>query len=89
MPDLLSLFPRISVAPSPERLAAGHEAVKNVEDALARLSATDREALILVGVEDMSPQTAAAVCGVSGEVFRQRLSRARTRLTALMGQEGM
>lgn len=52
-----------------------------VESALAALPATYREALLLVGVEGFRPAEAAAVCDISPEAMRQRLSRARALLT--------
>jgi len=48
--------------------------------ALAGLSTTYREVLLLVGIENLTPAEAAAVCGISPEAMRQRLSRARALL---------
>jgi RNA polymerase sigma-70 factor (ECF subfamily) len=39
-----------------------------------------REALVLVGVQEMSHEEAAAICGVPVGTMRARVSRARTRL---------
>jgi RNA polymerase sigma-70 factor (ECF subfamily) len=64
--------------------AARAEEVARLERALARLSAADREALLLVGVEGMAPAVAAKVVGISDLAFRQRLHRARARLGAEM-----
>ncbi len=50
---------------------------RRIEEALAALPAAYREALLLVAVEGMKPAEAAAVCGVTPEAMRQRLSRAR------------
>lgn len=77
--------------PAPERgdspfdEAARSELERRVEVALARLPLPDREVLLLVGVEGMTPQEAAAVCGLSAEALRARLHRARERLAAAMG----
>jgi RNA polymerase sigma-70 factor (ECF subfamily) len=71
-------------APSPARVAEGHELGALLERALASLAAHDREALLLIGVEGMTPADAAAVCGLRPEAFRKRLERARTRLTAAL-----
>lgn len=52
---------------------------------LAMLTCLDREhrvAYILGEVFDLAPATAAAVCGLSGPAYRQRLSRARRQLEA-------
>jgi RNA polymerase sigma-70 factor (ECF subfamily) len=48
--------------------------------ALAKLSAADREALLLVAWEDLTPAAAAASLGISAGAFRVRLHRARRRL---------
>jgi len=52
-----------------------------LETALMRLSSSDREALLLVAWEDLTPQAAAASLGISAAAFRVRLHRARRRLT--------
>lgn len=49
--------------------------------ALARLTAREREALLLVGWDGLGPVQAAQVAGCSPATFRMRLSRARHRLT--------
>ncbi|HEY4830566.1 MAG TPA: sigma-70 family RNA polymerase sigma factor [Solirubrobacteraceae bacterium] len=51
-----------------------------LEDALKSLSAQDREALLLVAWEDLTPTAAAASLGISAAAFRVRLHRARRRL---------
>jgi RNA polymerase sigma-70 factor, ECF subfamily len=48
--------------------------------ALRSLSAHDREALLLVAWEDLTPTAAAASLGISAAAFRVRLHRARRRL---------
>lgn len=55
--------------------------------ALRALSATDREALLLVAWEDLTPAQAANALGVSGAAFRVRLLRARRRLRALLADD--
>jgi RNA polymerase sigma-70 factor (ECF subfamily) len=54
----------------------------NVENALARLRPDDREVLLLVGVEGLEHDVAGAILGIRPAAFRQRLSRARSRLLA-------
>jgi RNA polymerase sigma factor (sigma-70 family) len=78
--QLIGLWP--SGAPSPSPLAAleSSEAEGRLAAALASLPIAQREALLLVGVEGLRPAEAAEVCGVSAEVLRQRLSRARRAL---------
>ena len=50
--------------------------------ALGKLGDADREVLLLAGVDGLDAEAAAAVLGISGVAFRQRLSRARRRLAA-------
>jgi RNA polymerase sigma factor (sigma-70 family) len=52
-----------------------------LEAALGKLGDADRELLLLVAVEGLEPRQAAAVLGISYEALRQRLARARQRLT--------
>jgi RNA polymerase sigma-70 factor (ECF subfamily) len=78
--DLIGLWPTPSPRVSPfERTAAG-ETERRIEAALASLPLIYREALLLVGVEGLSPAEAAAICGVTPETLRQRLHRARALL---------
>ena len=51
--------------------------------AFAALSEDDRETLLLVGWDGLTPQQAADVVGCSANTFAARLSRARRRLTRL------
>jgi RNA polymerase sigma-70 factor, ECF subfamily len=51
-----------------------------LEAALKSLSARDREALLLVAWEDLTPACAAACLGISAAAFRVRLYRARRRV---------
>jgi len=80
IPDLPSLWPSPLAWPSPFDLAAAGELERRVERALSTLSSQYREVLLLVGHEGLSPTDAAAVCGISAEALRQRLSRARAAL---------
>ncbi|HSP91928.1 MAG TPA: RNA polymerase sigma factor [Vicinamibacterales bacterium] len=83
--QLISLWPGGSPRPSPFEEAAARELEGRVERALALLPASHREALLLVGVEGMTPAEAAGVCGLTSEAFRQRLSRARAALDRELG----
>jgi RNA polymerase sigma-70 factor (ECF subfamily) len=78
---LLGLWPSGRTEPSPLVAAEAHEAERRVMHALASLPLTYREALLLVGVEELQPAEAAKICGVSAVTMRQRLSRARALLT--------
>lgn len=76
----LALVPADPGHDVPERLA--------VRAALARLGDLDREVLTLTVWEELRPREVAAVLGVSPEVVRTRLSRARSRLRHLLGDDG-
>lgn len=52
----------------------------DLQTALAGLSPHDREAVLLVAWEDLTPAAAAASLGISAVTFRVRLHRARRRL---------
>lgn len=56
--------------------------------ALRSLSPLDREALLLVAWEDLTPAQAARSLGVSPTAFRVRLLRARRRLKAKLSNSG-
>ena len=70
---------------SPFEAAARAELERRVEAALARLPLRDRELLLLVGVEGLTPSEAAGVCGVPAVTLRARLHRAREKLAAELG----
>jgi RNA polymerase sigma-70 factor (ECF subfamily) len=55
-----------------------------VIEALAEMREGDRELLMLVGMEELTPSEAARVLGVSSVTARTRLHRARRRLRALL-----
>jgi len=75
----LDLWPP-PVAASPFEQAATSELERRIERALSQLPVDAREALLLVGVEGLTPSEAAAVCGLKPEAMRQRLKRARAAL---------
>lgn len=79
-PELLALWPD-EVGRSPLEHAMSNEFERRFDDALAAMPAKYREAVLLVGVEGLRPMDAAAVCGITAEAFRQRLSRARAMLS--------
>jgi RNA polymerase sigma-70 factor (ECF subfamily) len=78
----IGLWPAGQPGPSPFEEAAANEFNRKLEVAIAALPAADREVLLLVAVDGLRPAEAAAVCGISSEALRQRLSRARARLVA-------
>ena len=65
-------------SPAPEHL----ELDPKLGDALRSLSSTDREALLLVAWEDLTPTQAARSLGIRPAAFRVRLLRVRRRLQA-------
>jgi RNA polymerase sigma factor (sigma-70 family) len=65
-------------APAPDL----HELDQQLEQALRSLRPLDREALILIAWEDLSPSQAAHSLGLNPTAFRVRLLRARNRLRA-------
>jgi RNA polymerase sigma-70 factor, ECF subfamily len=59
----------------------GLELDPELEEALRALSESDREALLLIACDDLTPAMAAASLGISQTAFRVRLHRARRRLS--------
>ena len=78
--DMIGLWPLGTPRPSPFDASVASETGQHLDAALAALPALYREALLLVGFDDMRPAEAALVCGITPEAMRQRLSRARTML---------
>lgn len=78
MADVIGLWPLGTPRPSPFDTTVANETGRRVDAAIAALPAAHREALLLVVVEGMKPAEAAAVCGITPEAMRQRLSRARS-----------
>jgi RNA polymerase sigma-70 factor (ECF subfamily) len=62
---------------------------EELRSALAKLSADQREALILVGASGFSCEEAAKICGCAPGTIKSRVNRARTRLASLMAVEGV
>lgn len=78
---------RTEVAAHPDRGREASEALR----AMAGLGEEDRELLLLVSWEGLSPKEAGKVLGISSLAARSRLHRARRRLRALLegpGPEG-
>jgi len=82
---LIGFWPGGSRRPSPFEETAARELEQRVERGLAALPLTYREALLLVAAEGLTPAEAAAICGLTPEAFRQRLSRARAALDRELG----
>jgi RNA polymerase sigma-70 factor (ECF subfamily) len=73
-------------ATSPERLAEASDDRRLLEASLAAIAATDREVLLLIGAEGLSPAEAAALCGLKPGTLRKRLERPRTRFAQALGR---
>jgi RNA polymerase sigma factor (sigma-70 family) len=73
----------------PEPEAAVESADPAVTRALGTLSERDREALLLVAWEDLSPARAAEALGISPVAFRVRLLRARRRFARSLAADGL
>ncbi|TXG76556.1 MAG: sigma-70 family RNA polymerase sigma factor [Rhodocyclaceae bacterium] len=58
--------------------------LRDLDRALSRLSAEQREVLLLVGLEDLSYEEAARIVGTPIGTVMSRLSRGRERLRALL-----
>ncbi len=69
---------------TPEASASSSQEAAALERAYAQLPLKYAEALALVAGEGFEPSEAAAVLGIKPEAFRQRLSRARDQLKAMM-----
>jgi RNA polymerase sigma-70 factor (ECF subfamily) len=74
---VIALWPCRLDRSSPFEAAAANELQRRIERALASMPLASREALLLVAVAGLDQTDAAAVCGITPEAFRQRLSRAR------------
>lgn len=59
---------------------------REIRRVLDRLPTADRELILLVAWDDLSPADAAAVMGLTPGAARTRLHRARTRLSDLLGR---
>jgi RNA polymerase sigma-70 factor (ECF subfamily) len=77
-----------AATPTPLEQVAASDTARQLEQALAALRPPLREVLLLVGVEGMDAAAAAAVLDISEAALRQRLSRARAQLAALLQSTG-
>lgn len=84
--DLVFLWPG-ELPRTPFDIASLNECEERLEAAIARLPPTYREAILLVGVEQLRPADAAAVCGISADLFRQRLKRGRDLISRFMASQ--
>ncbi|MBB5202713.1 RNA polymerase sigma-70 factor (ECF subfamily) [Inhella inkyongensis] len=75
------------LAHSPDALLLRQQDEAALWAAVRRLSWSQREALVLVDLQERSYAEAAAVAGVAEDVLRSRLHRARARLAQLLGND--
>jgi RNA polymerase sigma factor (sigma-70 family) len=80
--------PEASPIEAADDTMATREQVARVRRALAQLSASDREAIVLYAWERLSYQDIASVLGVEVGTVRSRLSRGRARLRELLTAHG-
>lgn len=85
---LIGLWPFEWPRPSPFEETAATEMERRIESAIASLPSAYREVLLLVGIEGFLPAEAAAVCGITPEALRQRLSRGRALLLRRLETDG-
>jgi RNA polymerase sigma-70 factor (ECF subfamily) len=77
--------PEAAVEPQPDAAAARNELVAEVQAACQRLSARQREVLMLVFHHDLALDDAAAVMGISSGAARQHYHRGKEQLRTLLG----
>ena len=74
--------PGLAIDPAQDALAE----ITDLQQLIWRLPPLLREALILVGAQELSHEEAAAICNVPVGTMKARLSRARTALANLMDE---
>jgi RNA polymerase sigma-70 factor, ECF subfamily len=77
----------IDVEAPAEQLPSELDLDPDLAHGLRALPEKDREALLLIAWEDLTPALAAASLGISPAAFRVRLHRARRRLSALLDRQ--
>jgi RNA polymerase sigma factor (sigma-70 family) len=78
-----------AAAPAAETNADGRAEWDAVRVALGQLRPMDRDLILLVAWDELSPSQAGTVLGLLPMTARSRLHRARQRLAALLDQEGV
>ncbi|MHA3904732.1 RNA polymerase sigma factor [Castellaniella sp. WN] len=74
---------------SPEEAVARAQTLRLLQESLDELPESMRDVLLLVGVEDLSYEEAAALLSIPIGTVRSRLSRARTALRDRLEQKGL
>jgi RNA polymerase sigma-70 factor, ECF subfamily len=78
-----ALAARLEAPPS----QPGHMDLLDFREALQKLPADQREALILIGASGLSYDEAADICGCAPGTMKSRVNRARNRLSEILGLE--
>lgn len=78
----------IDLEAPPEQLPIELDLDPGLAVGLRALAEKDREALLLIAWEDLTPALAAASLGISSAAFRVRLHRARRRLSDVLAKQG-
>ena len=68
---------------------AARQRARHLRDALAKLKPSEREALVMKYVADLSHREIAVACGLDEAAARKRISRALARMRAVMPTEEM
>lgn len=66
----------------------GHMDLIDFQKAFSKLSADQKEALLLIGAEGFSYEEAAAMCDCAVGTMKSRVNRARIRLSETLGYDG-
>jgi RNA polymerase sigma-70 factor (ECF subfamily) len=74
----------LAPGPTPSQQAVGRERARRVREAVAQLSESDREILVLRNLEELSNEEAAEVLGVNPAAASQRYGRALLRLRKIL-----
>ena len=78
-----ALAARLEAPPS----QPSHMDLLDFREALQKLPADQREALVLIGASGLSYDEAAEICGCAPGTMKSRVNRARNRLSELLGLE--
>jgi RNA polymerase sigma-70 factor (ECF subfamily) len=85
--ELLEIVPGDGLDSAAKDAFAVHQQARALRQALAQLRPSEREALVLRYVADLSHKDIAIACGLDEPAARKRLSRALARLRAAMPEE--
>ncbi|MCE2566076.1 sigma-70 family RNA polymerase sigma factor [Komagataeibacter sp. FNDCF1] len=86
--DVMSDYALRPDRPESTMAEGGADTLRDLDGAIWRLSPRLREALVLVGVQEMTYVEAAAVCGVTVGTIKARVSRARLQIMQYMRTDG-